>query len=106
MIYSDDFTSLISETLKIYSVHLAIVLSTIFLESNRQTGQVDKSMFFICIGLVIFWNLLLFVRIALFMGAKTDDPADLLNYLTTVSASSSFLVAGTLTYFFSKNQTA
>lgn len=102
IIYQDDLTLLVTETLRLYSVHLAIILSTLFLDVSKNM-IVDKSLYLVCISIVVFWNLLLFARVLIFLVSKMDDPADLLKYLNTVSASSSFLVAGILAYFFSKN---
>jgi hypothetical protein len=102
VIFPDDLTLLVTETLNLYSVHLAIILSTLFLDMSKNS-IVDKNLYIVCISIVVFWNLLLFVRVLIFLTSKHDDPVDLLRYLNNVSASSSFLVAGILAFFFSKN---
>jgi hypothetical protein len=48
------------------------------------------------------WNLLLAWRSISFSIAAQDSVSDLIKYLDSIASSSSFLVAGVLTFFFAK----
>lgn len=106
MIYSDNFTDLVVSILTVYSVPLAIILSTLFIDTSKFPPSVDKPLLYVCIGVVILWNLLLYGRIVYFLFSSDDNTTLLMNYLKTVAATSSFLVAGILSYFFSKSGNA
>jgi len=103
-IYSVDLTSFLTKLLAIYSVHLTVILAGIFAQHQREGPyQMDSAApFWLALSVASIWNLLLVVRTLGFAFGSRDSIDDLVTYLTTISSSGSFLVAGALTYCFSK----
>lgn len=96
----DTLKALLIKLLTVYSVHLAIILGGIFGQQgrNKPTGLAFK----IALAVSVIWNLLLVWRSVKFGLSAEDSAKELIEYLGDISSASAFLVAGALTYFFSK----
>jgi hypothetical protein len=99
-IYIDDVKSIVLALLAVYSVPLGIMSAGMFARGEdraRSSGGPAGA----ALVLSVAWNLLLLGRILAFALARTDDVDALRDWITTISAGGSFLVAGMLTYYFS-----
>lgn len=102
-----DLNTLLTRVLSIYAVHLAIILGGIFGQQDMEKNKLMRLPFWVAMALSITWNVLLTWRLILFGLAAHDPSRDdsvnaVLDYLTNISTASSFLVAGALSYFFTK----
>lgn len=109
-IASSDLASLLGTLLAIYAVHLGVILGAIFgnpkTRATRTAGMAGP----LAIVLAVLWNLLLLFRLALFAAAvfnpeRNDNVEDVISYIQTVGTASSFLIAGTLSFFFARSTT-
>ena len=106
----DDLTNALLKVLAIYSVHLALICGGIFAQyqNGRAGAETAPAMaFWLAVILVGIWNMLLLWRCLSFgMAAINPDSEDnvekLLTYFQSISSASSFLVAGSLAFFFTK----
>lgn len=89
--------------LKVYSTNLSVIFATAFFKENTDGPIIKRSAFIIAIILCLIWNLLLLVQTGVFVFSNSDDNyvEDLIPYLQNISLNSSFLIAGSLAYFFS-----
>lgn len=112
-IYSEDLRSLLTSLAGVYSVPLASVLGGIFGQRESAAGVTPPATFWLAFGVALLWNFLLILRSVMFAvagfgeGAASitraqDSVEEFSTYITTVSAATTFLVAGLLTYFFAK----
>lgn len=101
ILFDDSFISLIEKTLAIYSVHLSVILATGFIDNEKNSNIVHNPLFVTSVVLSLVWNIIIIVRIALFVFGKDDVPL-VLNFLDNVPGNSSFIVTGVIAYFFSK----
>jgi hypothetical protein len=90
--------------LGVYSVHLSIIIGGVFGSRAGAKSRVPMPAFLLAVLTASIWNLLIVGRMFAFATAKSqsEDVAEVIKYIETIAASSSFLVAGVLTYFFSK----
>ncbi|HEY2168981.1 MAG TPA: hypothetical protein VGJ30_05105 [Candidatus Angelobacter sp.] len=104
-IYWPDVTSFLIKLFEIYSVHFAVILAGTFvhLRGKATTGRRASGIFWLAASLSSVWNLLLVGRTVGFVLSSQDSIDDLERDLTAISSAGSFLVAGALTYFFSKS---
>jgi hypothetical protein len=108
-IASGDLTNLLTKLLAVYSVHLAVIFGGIFAQQQEgKSPQVPAMALWVAVALAVIWNLLLAWRSITFALAATDPSRDdsvgrLMSYIETISSTSSFLVAGALSFFFTKN---
>ena len=100
--WPEDLETLLVKLLGIYAVHLGVILAGIFAQSDRATTPPSTATW-TAIVLVVLWNLLLSWRTLRFGIASEDSVSDLVRYLDTIASTSSFLVAGGLTFFFTKS---
>jgi hypothetical protein len=101
-ISAKDIGILTAKLLGIYSVQLAVILGGIFGQHKLPPRIASGLPFWIAFVLSVIWNLLLAWRTAAFYFAQNDQATDLVSYLDIVSGASSFLVVGSLAYFFAK----
>lgn len=111
-ISNKDLSSLITKLLSVYAVHLAVIFGGIFAQQRNasqkgRSARVPGLAFWLAIVLAVIWNLLLVWRsvvfgMAAFDVSSEDNVGHLSNYMDTIASSGSFLVAGALTFFFSK----
>lgn len=109
-IAAGDLVSLLATLLAIYAVHLGVILGAIFGNPKTKIGQPAGTAGPLAIVLAVLWNLLLLFRLALFAAAvfdpgRTDNVDDLISYIQTIGTASSFLVAGSLSFFFARSAT-
>jgi hypothetical protein len=102
--YSQEFIAIISKLLAIFGVHFAIIIGGIFGLQDEAYKKVSKNLAQVSLLLIILWNILLVWRSISFIISQDDPVKDLSSYLETVSAASSFLIAGVLTYLFTKRE--
>lgn len=105
-IYAEDLQSLTLEILAIYSIPLGVILGAFFGQGDQRDTKVVPSAFYVAFALSVVWNGLLFARTLVFGFAKEDFVGDLVTFLQSTSAASSFLIAGVLAFFFSKKGVA
>lgn len=105
-IYSNELSDLILALLQIYSVHLAICIGGIFggffVGSSKTTKLTPNNYFWIAFLLVLVWNLFVVWRSVAFGFVGVGTVPEVGDYLKQVSAYSTWLVAGCLTFYFSK----
>jgi hypothetical protein len=97
-----DFQALMVKLLGIYSVQLGVVLGGIFAQPKAPLANPPIGLSLTAIVLAVLWNLLLVSRFLAFCFAEQDSVGALIQYLDSVAASSSFLVAGVVVFFFGK----
>lgn len=100
--WPDEFLPLVLKLLGIYSVQLGVVLGGIFSQPKAPLAEPPSGLTWIAFALVTLWNLLLAWRSISFSIVAQDSVSDLVKYLDSIASSSSFLVAGVLTFFFAK----
>jgi hypothetical protein len=106
-IYADNVRSMLETLLAVYSAPLAIVIAGFF-GQDRADEKPFFSTFWAAIAVTCMWNLfLLWAGTELLISAFASSPResaidDFSSYVTTISASATFLVSGVLTYFFVK----
>lgn len=103
--YSQEFIAIVSKLLAIYGVHFAVIIGGIFGLQDEAAKKISKNLAQISLLLITLWNILLVWRSISFVLSQDDLVKDLSSYLETVSAASSFLIAGILTYIFTKRET-
>ena len=107
-ISSADLVNLLTESLSVYSVPMAVMLGGLF-ASRKISGRIsakNHTPFLMALVLAVVWNALLVWRFATFVYAgfntAVDDSADKVSaYVDQIAKVSSFLIAGALAYFFS-----
>ena len=105
--WPEDLQSLLLKLLAIYSVHITVILGGMFAQPSGRLEDPPSSLAWTAISLAVLWNALLIWRSLSFSMAPKDSVADLMKYLEGVASASSFLVTGTLAFFFTKGtQTA
>ncbi len=107
-----DLSTLTLKLLAIYSVPLAVILAGIFAKPSKKAGKAatatgSQMTAYSAIVLAAFWNVLLLARslffgYAVFNQAVDDNINQLVSFLDTTSTASSFLIAGALAFFFTK----
>jgi hypothetical protein len=102
-------TDLTTNILKIYSSHLAVIISS-FIFSTKKKVYVPSTIFYVSLTLAIFWNALLVIRtVAFFIDITfSDNSRDKIDYVMSfqkeVSEISSFIVIGLMAYFFQSKE--
>lgn len=103
-----DTETLIIKVLSIYSIQLAVILGSVFAEqAGRSNTSFSVSSFWIALVLAAIWNVLLIGRTVVFARAAFNPTIDdsvnsIMSYLENISGASTFLVAGSLAFFFKK----
>ena len=100
--WPDEFQAAILKVLAVYSVHLTVILGAIFGQTGTQVKDAPAELAWAAILLALLWNLLLGWRAVSFSLASQDSVQNLVKFYDGVSSTSSFLVAGALTFFFTK----
>lgn len=100
--WPEDLLSLVLKLFAVYSVHLTVILGGIFAQPQGPLEDPPPALAWTAITLALFWNLLLLWRSLSFALATQDSVSELVKYLEGVSSSGSFLVTGTLAFFFTK----
>jgi hypothetical protein len=101
--WPEEFQGLVLKILGIYSVQLGVVLGGIFAQPRNPLGSPPRSLTWTALSLVALWNMLLLVRSLSFSLTAEDSATDLMKYLDAIGSGGAFLIAGVLTYFFSKS---
>jgi hypothetical protein len=105
--WPEDLQTLVLKLLAIYSVHVTVILGGMFAQPSGRLEDPPSSLAWTAVSLALLWNMLLIWRSLSFSMAPKDSVADLVKYLEGVASASSFLVTGTLAFFFTKGtQTA
>jgi hypothetical protein len=112
VINDDDFQTLLVAILSIYAVHFGVIGGGVFAQTSdgvRSTARsrVGTVPFAIAVALASLWTLILVSRLGVFALAVYDETREdsvsaVKSYMETVSSASSFLVAGSLAFFFGK----
>jgi hypothetical protein len=100
--WPEDFDKLILRMLAIYSAPLGIVLGGMFSLPKNPLPTPPPALTWSAMALAVLWNLLLVWRTLSFSLAAEDSATDLVKYLDSIAAASSFLVAGVIVFFFGK----
>jgi hypothetical protein len=102
-ILAESFKDILLKLFALYSVHLSVVIGGMF--ALRGTTPAPSAARFAgsAIGLALAWNLIVSVRIIMFVIVDDDNVTSLTTYIDTVGASSAFLVSGLITFFFVKH---
>jgi hypothetical protein len=101
--WPEDFQSLILKIITTYSVPLAVVLGNLIARPHARSTPVPRTLAWSAIVLTLLWNLLLVARAIDFALASEDSATALMSYFDAVAASSSFLIAGIMSFFFEKS---
>lgn len=103
---NNDLTVFITKLLALYSPQLGVIIGGIFAKERVERPRRGRasSVFAVAVTLAVLWNLLLIWRTMAYSFSRNDELANLLKYLDTVSAASSFLIAGAMAYFFAEKK--
>jgi hypothetical protein len=104
--WAEDFEKLLLRVLAIYSAPLGVVLGGMFAQPKTSLAAPPPALAWSALALAVLWNLLLVWRTISFSIAGEDSATDLMKYLDSVAAGSSFLVAGVIAFFFGKGTEA
>jgi|SRR5579875_1454934 len=97
-----DFELLLRKLVGIYSVPLGVILAGVF---ARPKGSQERPLVFLAYvanALALLWNLLFLWKSIAFTLRSEGSASELIKYMDVVSSFSSWLVTGTLTFFFIK----
>lgn len=103
-IYLDDLKAILLALFAVYSIPLGIMSGGAFARSALHDGESSPGPVGVAVLLSLLWNAVLLGRVLLFAVAQSDDVDALREWIATVTASSSFLVAGALTFYFSSGE--
>lgn len=102
----DNINLFFKKIFSVYSVQLSVILATSFIDTVKDSTEISKPLYVSALLLSILWNLIILIRIFLFIYSDftmgSDDAQYLLTFLEDIPSYASFLVAGVLAYFFSK----
>jgi hypothetical protein len=98
-IYEENVREATLKILIIYSVPLAALLGPLFKKQNRASQRIPGTTYIVALSMSVIWNLLLVYRSVMFATQNDDQESTLFKYLDDVSAASTFLVIGVLSYF-------
>jgi len=101
--WPEEFQTVILRILGIYSAQLGVVLGAIFARPKAASASPSPGLTWTALALAFIWNFLLVWRTIAFSVSEQDSTTDLIKYLDSIAAGSSFLVAGALAFFFSKS---
>jgi hypothetical protein len=104
--WPEDFLSLTLKLLAIYSVQLGVVIGGIFAQPRTPMADPPAGLTWTALALAALWNFLLVWRSVSFSIAPQDSVGDLIKYIDTIGAGSSFLVSGVVTFFFGRGTEA
>jgi hypothetical protein len=102
--FPEEFQSVLMRLLSIYSAQLGVVVGGIFAEPKGPSENPPSGLAATALASALLWNLLLAWRTVAFSVDEQDSPSDLMKYLDSIAASSSFLIAGALAFFFGKSK--
>src|SRR5262245_26451057 len=108
-IASEDLTAGVARVFVIYSVHLVIIVGSVFSEGQLSPKvRAPRVPLYLATVVAVTWNLVLLSRsamlvFAVFDPARDDRASSLLSFWSTASDYSSFMVAAALTFFFTRN---
>jgi hypothetical protein len=100
-VWPEEFQATLLKILSIYSVPLAVILGGFFAQP-RAGSRASASLCWAALILAVCWNILLVWRTIAFSLASDDSVSDLTKYLEAVSSAASFLIVGSLAFFFGK----
>ena len=100
--WPEELEALLLKLLAIYSVHLTVIIGTMFATPRGRSTRLPQSMVSTAFALTILWNCLLLWRSFSFALAARDSVNDLVRYLDRVASASSFLVTGLLAFVFTR----
>lgn len=100
--WPDEFLSLLSKVLTVYSVPMGVIFFGIVALPHPGAARAPSTWTWAALVLTSIWNLLLVGRSIAFALAFQDSVGGLMNYFDTISVSGSFLLAGVITAFFEK----
>lgn len=100
--YSKDLVIIFGKLLGIYAIHFAVIIGGIFGSLDDSNRKVPKGILGTSLLLIILWNVLIGWRSISFALSEDDPVKDLLFYIETISTASTFLIAGVLSYLFTK----
>jgi hypothetical protein len=100
-VWPEEFQATLLKILSIYSVPLAVILGGFFAQP-RAGSTAPAGLCWAALILAVCWNMLLLWRTIAFSLVNVDSVSDLTKYLEAVSSAASFLIVGSLAFFFGK----
>jgi hypothetical protein len=107
LFYSEELTELMVETSSLYAGHLAIALGAILATPDRRSKKpIALSSFFFAFGGALIWNLIVIVRVFIFVFDVTQDSTidDIVSFYSKVPKNFGFLIDGAIAFFFVKGK--
>ena len=102
VIYDKDRIKLLEALFGLYSAHLGIIISALFLRKNTVKSTSDFT-FYIALVLAIIWNFLICNETINACRLKNIPYTELIGHWTLTSAIASFLVTGMISYYFNEH---
>lgn len=99
-IYNEDATQAILKMLSIYSIYLTVIIGGILARQKAKDEVIPKTPFCVAFTVSILWNVLILWKSAAIYFIPEETIEDAIEYFELVPPACSFLVTGTLGYFF------
>jgi len=100
--WSNDFQAVLLKIIGIYSIPISAACGGVLALFRPKYDSKAQGFSYVCLALVSIWNCIFIARTLSFCLAKGDSPSELMGFYDAVSAQSSFLIAGVLTFYFGK----
>jgi len=102
LMWQNEFETVVLKIVSVYSVPISTACGGVLAFFKPKFVSKARGLSHICLVLVIIWNCIFVARTLSFCVAKEDSPKDLIAFYEAVSAQSSFLIAGVLTFYFGR----
>jgi hypothetical protein len=100
--WPNDFQAVLLKIVGIYSIPISAACGGVLALFRPKSDSKAQGFSYVCLALVSIWNCIFIARTLGFCFAKEDSPSDLMGFYDAVSAQSSYLIAGVLTFYFGK----
>jgi fatty acid desaturase len=101
-ITSETLIDLMKKVISIYSVHFGVIIGGIFGKDVSSEVLASKTPFWLAFVLTLIWNILITWPMIIFSFTTMSTDQDVSDYIDAIPTLSSFLVSGSLAYFFAK----
>jgi hypothetical protein len=101
-ISSETLIDLMKKIISIYSVHFGVIIGGVFGNDFSSEALIYKTPFWLAFVLTLIWNVLMTWPMIVFSFTTMSTDQDISNYIDSIPTLSSFLVSGSLAYFFAK----
>lgn len=101
-ITSETLIDLLKKIISIYSVHFGVIVGGVFGKDFSSEVLTSKTPFWLAFVLTLIWNILMTWPMIIFSFTTMYTDQNISDYIDSIPTLSSFLVSGSLAYFFAK----